>query len=47
VTNAVPDFVLSWLLIAVTVTLAAVAGAVKSPFAVMLPPLADHLTAEL
>jgi hypothetical protein len=47
VTAAVPDFVVSWVLVAVTVTVPAVAGAVKSPLALMVPPLADHVTAEL
>ena len=47
VTVAVPDFVVSWVLIAVTVTVHGKAGAVKSPLASMLPPLADHVTPEL
>jgi hypothetical protein len=47
VTAAVPDFVVSWVLVAVTVTVPAVAGAVKSPLALMVPPLADHVTEEL
>ena len=47
VTAAVPDFVVSWVLAAVTVTVPAVADAVKSPLALMVPPLADHVTAEL
>jgi hypothetical protein len=47
VTDAVPDFVASWVLVAVTVTVPAVADAVKSPLALMVPPLADHVTAEL
>jgi hypothetical protein len=34
-------------LVAVTITLLAEAGAVRSPLELMLPPLADHLTAEL
>ncbi len=46
-TGAVPDFVASWVLVAVTVTLPAEAGAVNSPLALMLPPLALHVTAEL
>jgi hypothetical protein len=44
---AVPDFVVSWVLVAVTVTVPAEAGAVKSPAALMAPPLADHVTTEL
>ena len=46
VTVAVPDFVLSCVLVAVTVTVPGEAGAVKSPLASMLPPLADHVTPE-
>jgi hypothetical protein len=44
---ASPDFVESWVLVAVTVTLPAEAGAVNSPLELMLPPLAVHVTAEL
>ena len=44
---AVPAFVVSCVLVAVTVTVPAAAGAVKSPLGVILPPLADHVTAEL
>jgi serine protease inhibitor ecotin len=45
---AVPAFVASCVLVAVTVTVAAEAGAVKSPLELMVPPpLADHVTAEL
>ncbi len=47
VTDAVPDFVVSWELVAVTVTVPGEAGAVKSPLALMMPLLADHVTAEL
>lgn len=47
VTVAVPDLVVSWMLVAVTVTLPAVAGAVKTPLALIVPALADHVTAEL
>jgi hypothetical protein len=43
----VPDFVESWVLVAVTVTFAADPGAVNSPFPLMLPALADQVTAEL
>jgi hypothetical protein len=44
---AVPALVVSSVLVAVTVTVPADAGAVKSPLGVILPPLADHVTAEL
>jgi hypothetical protein len=37
----------SCVLVAVTVTLPAAAGAVKRPLVLMVPPLADHVTAEL
>jgi hypothetical protein len=37
----------SSVLVAVTVTVPADAGAVKSPLGLILPPLADHVTAEL
>ncbi len=47
ITGAVPDFVASCVLVAVTVTLPAEAGAVKSPLELMLPPLALQVTAEL
>ncbi len=47
ITGAVPDFVASCVLVAVTVTLPAEAGAVNSPLELMLPPLAVHVTAEL
>jgi hypothetical protein len=46
-TEAVLDLVASWVLIAVTVTVPAAAGAVKRPLVLMVPPLADHVTAEL
>ena len=46
-TDAVPDFVGSCVLVAVTVTVPAVAGAVRMPPALTVPPLADHVTAEL
>jgi hypothetical protein len=46
-TGAVPDFVESWVLVAVTVTLPAEAGAVNSPLELMLPAPAVHVTAEL
>jgi hypothetical protein len=47
VTDTVPDFVGSCVLVAVTVTVPAVAGAVRMPLALTVPPLADHVTAEL
>jgi hypothetical protein len=48
VTEAVPALVESCVLVAVTAAAAAaVAGAVKSPLELMLPALADHVTAEL
>ncbi|HVC90224.1 MAG TPA: hypothetical protein VND66_06335 [Acidobacteriaceae bacterium] len=47
VTVADPDLVASSVLVAVTVTLPAEAGAVKSPLAAMLPELTDQVTAEL
>jgi hypothetical protein len=48
VTDAVPDLVVSCVLVAVTVTVAAEAGAVNSPPALMVPPpVTDHVTAEL
>ncbi len=46
-TEAVPDLVVSCVLVAVTVIRPAVAGAVKSPLVLIVPPLADHFTAEL
>jgi hypothetical protein len=47
VTVAVPDLVVSSVLVAVTVTLWAVAGVVSTPLVAMLPALADHVTLEL
>jgi len=47
VTDAVPDFVGSCMLVAVTVTAPAEAGAVKTPLAFTVPLLVDHVTAEL
>jgi hypothetical protein len=44
---ALPSLVVSWTLVAVTVTVPAEAGAVKSPLGLMVPPLAVHVTAEL
>jgi hypothetical protein len=46
-TDAVPESVAFCVLSAITVTLPAVAGAVKRPLELMVPELADHLTAEL
>jgi hypothetical protein len=47
VTAAIPDLVVSCMLVAVTVTLPAEAGAVKTPLELMVPALADQVTAEL
>lgn len=47
VTVAVPDVVVSCVLVAVTVMLPVVAGAVKSPLELMVPALADQVTLEL
>jgi len=47
VTEAVPDFVGSCVLVAVTVTAPAEAGAVKTPLVLTVPPLADQVTVEL
>ena len=47
VTIAVPNFVVSWVLVAVTIAVPGKAGAVKIPLALMLPPLSDHVTPEL
>ena len=44
---AVPNLVASCVLVAVTVTLPAEAGAVKTPLVFTAPLLADHVTAEL
>lgn len=43
---AVPDLLASCVLVAVTVTLAADAGAVNNPADVIVPPVADQFTAE-
>jgi hypothetical protein len=45
--EAVPDFVASCVLVAVTVTLPAEAGAVNRPLELTVPPLVDHVTVEL
>ena len=47
VTEAVPDLDESWMLVALMVTVAAEAGAVKVPLAEILPALADQVTAAL
>jgi hypothetical protein len=47
VTDAFPDLVGSWALVAVTVTAAAAAEAVKRPLGLTVPAPADHATAEL
>jgi len=46
-TEAAPDFVVSSVLVAVTVMFPAEGGAVKSPLELMVPPLADHITVEV
>jgi hypothetical protein len=46
-TEAAPDFVVSSVLVAVTVRFPAEAGAVKNPLELMVPPLVDHFTVEL
>jgi hypothetical protein len=47
VTAALPDLVASCMLVAVTVTLPAEAGAVNTPLELTVPALADQVTAEL
>jgi hypothetical protein len=47
ITVAVPDLLESSLLVAVTVTVAAELGAVSIPLALIVPPLAVHITVEL
>jgi hypothetical protein len=47
VTDAVPDFVGSCVLVAVTVMAPGEADAVRTPLAFTVPLLADHVTAEL
>jgi hypothetical protein len=47
VTAVVPEITGSWVLVAVTVTLPAEAGAVNTPLAFTVPALADQATAEL
>jgi hypothetical protein len=47
VTEAVPDLVASCVLVALTVTTPAVAGAVNTPLDVIVPLLADQLTPAL
>jgi hypothetical protein len=46
-TVAVPDLVVSWVLVAVTVRLPAMAGAVSSPLDVIVPALTAQVTEEL
>ena len=46
-TDAAPDLVVSCVLVAVTVTDPAAAGAVKSPAVLIVPVETDHVTAEL
>lgn len=46
-TDAAPDLVVSCVLVAVTVTDPAAAGAVKSPAVLIVPAETDHVTAEL
>jgi hypothetical protein len=46
-TEPAPNFVGSSVLVAVTVRFPFVAGAVKSPLELMVPPLVDHFTVEL
>jgi hypothetical protein len=45
--EAVPDLVVSCVLLAVTVTVDADVGAVRRPLELMVPPLVDHFTVEL
>ncbi len=45
--EALPDFDVSWVLVAVTVAVVAEAGAVKRPLLSMVPVLADQVTEEL
>jgi hypothetical protein len=47
VTDVVPDITGSCVLVAVSVTLPAEAGAVNTPLAFTVPALADQATAEL
>jgi len=47
VTESTPDFDVSCVLVAVTVTLPDEAGAVKRPLELTVPPLEDHFSAEL
>lgn len=44
---AVADFDVSSILVAVTVTVVAELGAVNKPAEVIVPPVVDHITAEL
>lgn len=47
VMDAEPDTPVFWVLVAVILTFATVAGAVNSPLELMAPALADQVTAEL
>jgi hypothetical protein len=47
VTVVLPVLLVSWTDVAVTVTVLAVAGAVNNPEELIVPALADHVTAEL
>ena len=47
VTVVLPDLVVSWTDVAVTVTVAAMAGAVNNPEELIVPAFADHVTDEL
>jgi hypothetical protein len=47
VTTALPDLVVSWTDVAVTVTEPDVAGAANNPEELIVPALADHVTDEL
>ena len=47
VTVVLPDLLVSWTDVAVTVTVPAVAGAVNNPEELIVPALADQVTDEL
>jgi len=47
VTVVLPDLLVSWTDVAVTVTVPAAAGAVNNPEELIEPALADHVTDEL
>ena len=46
-TDTAPDFAVSSILVAVTVTVAAELDAVNKPVEVIVPPVVDHITTEL